>query len=297
MGSDVVYVVAEEIRSQHGILRRRRCGGKPTGFLIAFEGLDGSGLSTHSRLLAQLLRQVVEDGEYLVVTTKEPTGSPIGFLIWEILKGYLPEEFMQPDILALLFTADRLYHIYSDPTLNSGTVKGIAQAMAEGYIVVTDRYKYSTIAYQMAPLPGARSLDQDLLWQLARLTPPPHLLVYLDIPPEESIKRIALERNEIHLYENMKKLAAIHRNFHEIIERLQREPEWPRIGPGGDPVIEPWYHYTPRAECIYSSGPAWPHVLRVKERDTLEETFREIAQAAITELIETGLLVENRVQV
>jgi len=285
--------LVKEVTDRWGWLRLRSCGGRATGFLVAFEGLDGSGVSTHSRLLVEVLRRVVVDGWYRVVYSKEPTGGPIGFLIWQILQGYLPEGFKRPDILAHLFVADRLYHLYEDSV--TGSARGVVEAVAAGYIVVLDRYKYSSIAYQAAPLPGGRTLTIDYLEAINSLAPPPHILVYLDTPPEEAMKRIAAERGEIYLYETRERLAMVRDNYRQIIARLHKQPEWPRFN-RGDLELPAWYEAVPRAECLYGAA-TWPAIVEVEETDKdnntprqLEETAREAVTRTIEEAIRRELL-------
>jgi dTMP kinase len=237
--------------------------------------------------MAHLLAGLIEDGWLRVVYTKEPTGGPVGFIIWQILKGYLPESLRRPDVLAYLFAADRVYHLYEDPTVAAGTARGVAGALASGYIVVMDRYKYSSVAYQAAPLPNGIMLDLDLLLELNQLAPPPHILVYLDVEPLEAAKRIIAERKEIHLYENAKLLSMVRDNYKRIIERLRLEPELqPSIG---EKYAKRWYTYMPRAECVYRGGP-WPRIIVVEEDGSLEETARRIAEAVIEEALRSELL-------
>jgi dTMP kinase len=98
---------------------------------IAFEGLDGSGSSTQSRILAEKL----EAKGHKVLLTKEPTkDTPIGGLIREVLQRKLPAT---PEGLQFLFSADRAEHLKRD----------IEPALANGKVVITDRYMFSTIAY------------------------------------------------------------------------------------------------------------------------------------------------------
>ncbi|MBN1961945.1 MAG: dTMP kinase [Deltaproteobacteria bacterium] len=106
-----------------------------TGFLIALEGIDGSGTTTQARLL----------GEYLklrrkVVCTVEPSKGPIGILIRQAL---VDNKKLSDESLALLFAADRLDHIERE----------IEPALKEGNIVITDRYLLSSLAYQSSYLP------------------------------------------------------------------------------------------------------------------------------------------------
>ncbi len=159
------------------------------GVLIALEGIDGSGLTTHSKLLVEALNRL----GYRAVYTKEPTRGPIGLLIRDMLKSK-PD----PGVLALLFAADRLWHLKSDPGLPGG---GILGALNEGYIVVTDRYKYSSIAYQ------GRDLGYEWVSEINKHAPDPHILVYIRVDPLIAWERIR-ERAGLEFYENPERLKA-----------------------------------------------------------------------------------------
>ncbi len=105
----------------------------PRGFFLTFEGLDGSGKSTQLRLLAKWLTAA----GYAVTTTRQPGGTELGDGIRAVLLssktvGVAPEAEM-----ALMF-ADRAQSM----------AQVISPALAEGKIVLCDRYTDSTEAYQ-----------------------------------------------------------------------------------------------------------------------------------------------------
>jgi dTMP kinase len=103
------------------------------GIFISFEGMDGSGKSTHMKLLAQKL----EDMGYCVRTTREPGGCPIAEKIREIVLDRANAE-MCPQTEALLYAAARAQHVR----------EVIRPALERGEIVITDRYVDSSMAYQ-----------------------------------------------------------------------------------------------------------------------------------------------------
>ena len=110
--------------------------GQPThGIFIAFEGGEGTGKSTQSKLLAEWLEQ---EGE-TVLHTREPGGTNLGKELRQILLGHETGE-INPRAEALLYAADRAHHV--------GSV--IRPALAKGEVVITDRYFDSSIAYQGA---------------------------------------------------------------------------------------------------------------------------------------------------
>ncbi len=152
-------------------MRRRR------GVFIAFEGIDGAGNTTHSRMTVEWLRSLGFDA----VLTKEPSSEgEIGRLIRRYLKVELPH----PAIDALLFAADRVEHVY----------RVVLPALDSGKIVVCDRYVESSIAYQ-----SAQGLEVGWVKSLNRFAPQPDLTIILDVEPETALKRkgaIASEKFE-----------------------------------------------------------------------------------------------------
>lgn len=105
------------------------------GRFIVFEGIDGAGTTTQIERYASHLRK---DG-WSVHVTREPSNGPIGVLIRQVLtrRLALPEQ-AQTEIMALLFAADRLDHVHSE----------IESFMDRGFIVLSDRYDLSSMAYQ-----------------------------------------------------------------------------------------------------------------------------------------------------
>ncbi len=99
---------------------------------ISFEGIDGSGKSTQAHLLGQSLRAI----GYTVVEVREPGGTRLGEQIRELLLD--PSSSIDPVAELLLFTAARA-QLTSDV---------IAPALAQGDVVIADRFLDSTIAYQ-----------------------------------------------------------------------------------------------------------------------------------------------------
>src|SRR6266571_1469367 len=111
---------------------------KKSAFIV-FEGLDGSGLTTHSRALEEWLQRQ----GYSVIWQDEPTPGVIGHLIREIMQSDVRIQGRQ-DLLALLFAADRIWHI-KQPREDRDDKKrvGIERALREGNIVICNRYLLS----------------------------------------------------------------------------------------------------------------------------------------------------------
>jgi dTMP kinase len=141
------------------------------GVLLALEGIDGCGKSTQSELLASALRERGLE----VALTCEPTDSPLGRQIREYFQG--PDRYLSPKEELNLFMADRREHV----------AEVIDPALAEGKIVICDRYYYSSVAYQ-----GALGLDPDrILAQNEVMAVRPDLAVILTLPVAQALARIS----------------------------------------------------------------------------------------------------------
>lgn len=144
-----------------------------SGCFIVFEGIDGSGKTVQ----LERLKKNLEKENYLVVATKEPTVNlPIGRLIRKILYENVG---VSKIALALLFAADRADH----------TDKKIKPALTEGAVVISDRYVYSSLAYQGKGM----KIDLDLEWlkTINKYIIPPDIVIFLDITPEIGQKRLS----------------------------------------------------------------------------------------------------------
>jgi len=187
------------------------------GKFIAFEGVDGSGLTTQAELLRAWFKK--EQRECRV--TKEPSELLIGGLIREVLakrRTSLAEGADLEHWLALLFAADRQDHL----------ANVILPTLQNGIHVITDRYYLSSFAYQ-----GLHVDLQSLRAMNARCRPP-DLAVFLDVPVEICKKRIVRERWHTDLYEEIDKLQMVREKFLEAIKRLTLEGERIEIINGND---------------------------------------------------------------
>lgn len=153
----------------------------PNGLLIAFEGIDGAGKSTHAQHLAERL---AKRGERVLLRC-EPTHGPEGERIRAILAGREPRP--EPADEAELFRLDRQRHVN----------EVIGPALDEGRIVILDRYFYSTAAYQ-----GARGLDPaKILADNRAFAPEPQLTFIFRVPVAEAMRRIAGSRKSLSSFE------------------------------------------------------------------------------------------------
>ena len=143
------------------------------GVFVAFEGGEGSGKSTQSRLLASW----VESLGHTALLTREPGGTEVGARLRSILLDPATGD-LSPRTEALIYAADKAEHV---DTM-------ILPALADGTVVVTDRYVDSTLAYQGA----GRALHVGELEPLARWATAdlrPHLTVVLDVDPRVGLAR------------------------------------------------------------------------------------------------------------
>jgi dTMP kinase len=144
------------------------------GQFITFEGIDGSGKSTQIRMLAGELRQRGIN----VLTTQEPGGTPLGRRLREAFLE--TEETVEPMAELLLFAADRAQHVEHM----------IRPALAEGRVVISDRYADATYAYQGA----GRGFAKETVLEIIRLATGglnPDLTLFFDISVQNAIRRMA----------------------------------------------------------------------------------------------------------
>lgn len=144
------------------------------GLLIAFEGLDQSGKQTQAEALGDYVTSLGRECRLLSFPDYE---TPIGSEIERALHG---ERDYAPDTMQLLYVANR-YEKRSR----------IEQWLADGCVVVCDRYVASSIAYG-----EAQELDAEWLAQIQRFLPRPDLTVLLDIAPETAAARKAANRDK-----------------------------------------------------------------------------------------------------
>jgi dTMP kinase len=149
-------------------------GAQTKGIFIAFEGGEGSGKSTQSKLLKEWLE---EEGEE-VLLSREPGGTELGKDLRRILLDHSTGE-ISPRAEALLYAADRAHHVFSK----------IRPALDRGEVVITDRYFDSSIAYQGA----GRVLVSGEVARISRWATEslfPTLTILIDQPAEIGLGRL-----------------------------------------------------------------------------------------------------------
>jgi dTMP kinase len=143
------------------------------GKFITFEGIDGSGKSTQLRMLSGALRERSVD----LLTTCEPGGTPLGRRLRDAFLE--TEETVAPMAELLLFAADRAQHVEFL----------IRPALADGRVVISDRYADATFAYQGA----GRGFDEKTIGKVIKLATgglQPDLTLFFDIPIATAVSRM-----------------------------------------------------------------------------------------------------------
>ncbi len=140
---------------------------------ITFEGIEGSGKTTQVREL----RSFLENRGYRCRLTREPGGTAVG----EKIRGILLDPANRaicPHAELLLYIADRVQHV----------TEVIRPALAEGRVVICDRFADASVVYQGV----ARDLDAELVVALHRLVLgelAPDITILLDLPVETGLRR------------------------------------------------------------------------------------------------------------
>ncbi|NWG10169.1 dTMP kinase [Candidatus Bathyarchaeota archaeon] len=164
------------------------------GLFVCVEGLDGCGKTTQAKFLVKTLKKMT----YNAIYTAEPSRSHIGkFVKKYCLHG---KGRISAVIEALLFAADRYEHVESEVT----------SALKKGKIVVSDRYVYSSLAYQ-----GAAGLDLKWIEAINKHAIKPDLALFLDVKPEIVIQRLKSKKSVMENLETQRKVREFYVKFVE----------------------------------------------------------------------------------
>lgn len=153
---------------------------------ITFEGIDGSGKSTQTRLLAETLRSDGRD----VVLTREPGGSPGAEEIRRLVLEGDPDRW-SAETEILLFTAARRDHVE----------RTILPALRQGKIVISDRFADSTRMYQGLSRGDLRATVDQLHSMM--IGQEPDLTFIIDMDPEQSLARAKGRKGHEERFEDM----------------------------------------------------------------------------------------------
>ncbi len=165
---------------------------------IVFEGIDGAGTSTQ-------IKKLIERDTTRFVPTAEPTSNETGKFLRRMLGG---EFTVDEKTNAYLFAADRCEHIFG---------KGGVQELCEsGKIVVSDRYFFSSMAYQSV------SCGEELPKLLNSPFPLPEYLFYFVINPEISLGRVNARGEHKEIYETIEKQKKIAAQYEKVISEYEK---------------------------------------------------------------------------
>ena len=198
------------------------------GVFITIEGVEGSGKSTQVLRLSERLRRL---GLPLVVS-KEPGGTALGRELRRLLLERHPSgETWCAEAELLLFYADRAQHLESV----------IRPSLAEGKVVLLDRFEDSTRAYQGASGVAESSLDRlnDLVLRGLK----PHLTVMLDMDPEVSLQRVEVRNLSMGAEFAETRFDEAELEFHRRVRNrflaiAQNHPNRVALIPARDPVAQ-----------------------------------------------------------
>jgi len=177
------------------------------GRFVVLEGIDGSGTTTQAARLAASLRAA----GHAVVSTREPSDGPLGVVLRQALTRRLVG--LSDQALALLFAADRLDHLASV----------VEPALAEGKVVVSDRYVLSSLAYQGMRLP--------LSWveTLNAAARPADLTLYLEVDPRTAARRRQGRGGAAELFDADEVQRAVARAYGRVVRKHARAQRVVRV--------------------------------------------------------------------
>lgn len=181
----------------------------PRGRLITVEGVEGAGKSTQ----VEGLRAWLAARDVSVVATAEPDGTPLGASLRRVLSEV---DRVAPLTEALLFAASRAEHVQ----------RVIRPALAQGQVVLCDRFVDSTVAYQGY----GRGLPLETIAQLNQMATDglmPELTLVLDLDVAEGLRRARARRGALAACDPFERLAL---EFHERVRKgfwaiRDREPD------------------------------------------------------------------------
>ena len=169
------------------------------GFWV-LEGLDGAGTTTQ---LKNLEKALTEKG-LKVHCTCEPTKYETGKFLRQVLSGEIK---VPQSTVAYLFAADRDNHL-NNPEY------GILSHISNGEIVISDRYLFSSLAYQSI------GFDYSRVVELNSQFPYPEYVIYIDTPVVDCISRIDSRGQAKEIYEKSEYQKKVHENYEKIFSTL-----------------------------------------------------------------------------
>lgn len=174
------------------------------GIFIAIEGMDGSGKGTLAKKLFQHYKTLTKK----TILTAEPSPSPAGKKIRALLKKKQANLQKKAETFLKLFLEDRKHHVK----------KTILPALRKGAIVICDRYKHSTIAFQ-----SLQGIPTQKIIALHKKLPTPNLTLILDLPPKTALKRIHKRAKHRELFEKLEFMQNLRKKYLSLSKLLPKE--------------------------------------------------------------------------
>ena len=176
---------------------------------IVIEGLDGAGTTTQKKEIESELNAI----GLKTYTTHEPTDNPIGRIVRAVLRS---EFSTTPEALAYLYTSDRHDHLYNNEY-------GLIKHIENGEIVISDRYFFSSIAYQSV------ECDPDFVRMINSPFPLPEIVIFVDTPVSACLNRIEKRGEEKEIFDKSEFLEKVRANYIEEFKNLPPEVRFLRI--------------------------------------------------------------------
>ncbi len=164
------------------------------GRFIVLEGLDGAGKTSIANMLIEFLKEKGYEPLY--------TYEPYDTLYVKALKSY--NSLRDAYIDALTYAVDRLIH----------AKQVILPGLEKGKIVISDRYYYSSVAYQ-----SAQGAPREWVLEINRFAPKPDLAIYLDVTPEIGLKRREGLSSRFPEYEKLEFLEKVRETYLWMVEK------------------------------------------------------------------------------
>jgi dTMP kinase len=183
---------------------------------FVLEGIDGAGTTTQTRMLSERLER--EGSPHWA--TWEPTDGPVGKLIRSILAREVPA---LPCTIALLYAADRSEH--------TGAPDGILARAARGQLVISDRYLFSSLAYQSI------ECGEEFVYGLNRDFPLPRVLFFIDTPVDVCQQRLS-RRGREELFDGLAFQRRVRERYLATFERFRESGMRIVICDGDRPAAE-----------------------------------------------------------
>ncbi|MDP2666132.1 MAG: dTMP kinase [Candidatus Diapherotrites archaeon] len=177
------------------------------GLFIVLDGIDGSGKTVQAGKLAEWVFNHYKP-VFTIVLTKEYTGSKFGKEIHERLFKTADDSSTQKERMLELFVLDREDHVDHI----------IAPMLEQGALIICDRYKYATIAYQTAQgVLSSHAIKENEGF------PIPDLVLIFNIPVEESVSRMEKAGKPLAKFEKRAFLERVKNEFAQLPQKLPKE--------------------------------------------------------------------------